>query len=262
MNIALFKKIINQVKAKTLYVNLHYQGEPFMNPLLTEMISFAKAAKMYVALSTNAHFLDDETLRALISCPPDKMIISYDGTTRDVYALYRRGGDLNKVNTAIGRLVEMRSKTSAKRPKILLQFLVLGTNEHQINEAKTVAKKLGIDGIYFKSAQVYDFENGSPFIPENPKFSRYRKTDSGKYEIKSRLNNYCKRLWLFSVITQEGDVLPCCFDKDACYTAGNLSRSSFKDIWKGDRLNAFRKRVLHERKSLDICCNCSEGLNL
>jgi radical SAM protein with 4Fe4S-binding SPASM domain len=61
------------------------------------------------------------------------------------------------------------------------------------------------------------------------------------------------------VISWDGLVVPCCFDKDAQHTLGDLKGKSFKEIWHNDSYVQFRKQVLQSRKNIDICANCSEG---
>jgi len=61
------------------------------------------------------------------------------------------------------------------------------------------------------------------------------------------------------VITWDGGVVPCCFDKDAAHQLGHLKSDSFKTIWQNDNYRQFRRSVLNARKNIDICANCSEG---
>ncbi|RLD50283.1 MAG: radical SAM protein, partial [Bacteroidetes bacterium] len=77
-----------------------------------------------------------------------------------------------------------------------------------------------------------------------------------------RLKNRCKRLWQSAVITNSGDVLPCCFDQDADYVSGNMQEMRFSDINNNPESVNFRKKLLTNRKQIDICRNCTEGLRL
>ena len=138
--------------------------------------------------------------------------------------------------------------------------MVTAKNEHQIEDAKRLAKELMVNKIEFKTAQIYDFKFGNPLIPKNEKYSRYKKNADGTYKIKSNQKNQCWRMWTNPVVTVSGDVVPCCFDKDAKYKMGNLNKQSFKEIWKSDAYQNYRARVIKNRKNIDICTNCTEGL--
>jgi len=66
-------------------------------------------------------------------------------------------------------------------------------------------------------------------------------------------------MWSSCVVTWDGNVVPCCFDKDAAHTMGNIKEMDFAEIWKNERFHDFRKKILTSRKSIDICNNCTEG---
>ncbi|MBL7763208.1 MAG: SPASM domain-containing protein, partial [Chitinophagaceae bacterium] len=147
----------------------------------------------------------------------------------------------------------------SRTPFVVFQFLVVKPNEHQIEDVKKLAKEIGVDDVWFKTAQVYDYEKDpNQLIPTIDKYSRYRKTGNG-YEFKGKLTNHCWRLWHDPVITWDGLVAPCCFDKDAQHKLGDLKKKSFKEIWQNGEYTKFRTKILQGRKNIDICANCSEG---
>lgn len=254
-----FKETIDQLHKDLLYLVFYFQGEPYLNPDFLDMVKYASSRKIYTATSTNAHYLNDENAKRTIESGLDRLIISIDGTTQEVYQQYRVGGNLEKVLAGTRNVVKWKQQLKAKTPFIVFQFLVVKPNEHQIEEVKKLAKEIGVDDVWFKTAQVYDYENDpNGLIPKNDKYSRYKKTGSG-YEFKGKLANHCWRLWHDPVITWDGLVAPCCFDKDAQHRLGDLKQRSFKEIWKNGEYTNFRKAILKGRKNIDICANCSEG---
>jgi len=64
------------------------------------------------------------------------------------------------------------------------------------------------------------------------------------------------------VITWDGKVLPCCFDKSAEFEMGNTKKKSMVNIWNSNNYNKFRKNVFSLRKEINICSNCSEGMKV
>jgi radical SAM protein with 4Fe4S-binding SPASM domain len=66
-------------------------------------------------------------------------------------------------------------------------------------------------------------------------------------------------MWHSCVITWDGLVVPCCFDKDATHRLGDLKQQNFKEIWQGDNYQNFRTQLLQGRDQIDICTNCTEG---
>ena len=73
---------------------------------------------------------------------------------------------------------------------------------------------------------------------------------------------HCWRLWHAPVITWDGLVVPCCFDKDAKHRMGDLKNKPFKEIWKEPEYIDFRRKILKGRGEIDICANCSEGVKV
>jgi len=259
LKLDLFTKVIDQMKEHLIYLTFYFQGEPYINPDFLDMVKYANQSKIYTSTSTNAHFLNTDNAIRTIESGLDKLIVSVDGTTQEVYEKYRINGDLNKALDGIREIVKWKDKLNSNTPKVVMQFLVVKHNEHQINEAKKLAKIVGADSIQFKTAQIYDYVNGSPLIPDLDKYSRYKMNRNGKYEIKNSLSNQCWRMWHSCVITWDGQVVPCCFDKDAKYKLGNLSNQSFDEIWYSEDYMNFRNSLLKSRKQVDICTNCTEG---
>lgn len=258
-----FEKTIDDIHKELLYLIFYFQGEPYLNPDFLKMVEYAHKKKIYTATSTNAHYLTDDKAKQTVISGLDRLIISIDGTTQDVYQQYRVGGHLNKVIEGTKNIVKWKKELKSKTPFIFFQFLVVKPNEHQIEEVKKLGKELGVDQVRFKTAQVYDFENDpNQLIPTIDKYSRYTTTKNGEVISKSGLGNYCWKLWHANVITFDGLVVPCCFDKDATHQLGNLKMQSFKEVWQNDNYKQFRKELMTGRKNIDICSNCSEGLKV
>ncbi len=254
-----FRDTIDELYKDLMYLIFYFQGEPYINPKFLEMVNYAHNKGIYTITSTNGHFLNDENAKKTIESGLDRIIISVDGTTQEVYQQYRKEGSLKNVIAGAKNLVKWKKKLGAKNPHIIFQFLVVKPNEHQIPEIHRLADEVGVDEVKLKTAQVYDYENGNPLIPTIDKYARYRKTSTGKYVVKNELLNHCWRLWQSCVITWDGMVVPCCFDKDASHRLGDLKKESFRELWQGEAYQNFRSQILLGRDKIEICTNCTEG---
>jgi radical SAM protein with 4Fe4S-binding SPASM domain len=254
-----FEKIIDELHQSLIYLIFYFQGEPYLNPSFLEMVSYASKKNIYTATSTNAHYLTDDVCRKTIESGLNRLIISIDGTTQETYESYRVGGKLDKVIEGTKNIVKWKKEMKSSTPHLIFQFLVVKPNEHQIDELMELATQLEVDEVRFKTAQVYDYKNGNSLIPENQEYSRYKKNKDGTYSIKNRLLNHCWKMWHSCVITWDGKVVPCCFDKDATHTLGDLSSNSFNEVWKSISYHNFRIAVMKGRSEIDICKNCTEG---
>ncbi|GLR18939.1 radical SAM/SPASM domain-containing protein [Portibacter lacus] len=254
-----FKDTIDEMYKELMYLIFYFQGEPYVNPKFLDMVKYANQKGIYTITSTNGHFLNDENCRKTIESGLDRIIISVDGTTQEVYEQYRKEGNLKNVLAGARNLVKWKEKLGAKHPHTIFQFLVVKPNEHQIPEIYKLAKEIGIDEVKLKTAQVYDYENGNPLIPTIDKYARYRENEDGKFVVKNELLNHCWKLWNSCVITWDGVVVPCCFDKDATFKLGDLKKQSFKELWQGEAYQNFRSDILLGRDQIEICTNCTEG---
>ena len=258
----LFEDIINQLSPTLTYLTFYFQGEPYLNPSFLDMVKIAAGKNIYTSTSTNAHYLKDDVAKETVLSGLHRIIISIDGTSQETYQNYRIGGSLDKVIEGTENLVKWKRALQSKTPHIIFQFLVVRHNEHQIGELYEMAESLGVDEVKLKTAQIYDFENGSDLIPTQDKYSRYKKLLNGKFGIKNPMLNQCWQMWQSCVITWDGKIVPCCFDKDASHTLGNFQKESFKEIWFGKEYKQFRASILKSRKEIDICTNCTEGMEV
>ncbi len=254
-----FRRSIDQLSDRLIYLIFYFQGEPYINPEFLDMVNYAHRKKIYTITSTNGHFLNDQNAEKTVRSGLDRLIISVDGTTQQVYEQYRKEGNLNQVLQGARNIIKWKKKLKSKTPHTIFQFLVVKPNEHQIEDLYALAKEIGIDEVKLKTAQIYDYKNGNPLIPTIDKYSRYKKCPDGSYEIKNELKNHCWKLWHACVITWDGHVIPCCFDKDATHRFGNLNSSNFDQIWKNPAYASFRRQIIKGRGQIDICANCSEG---
>jgi radical SAM protein with 4Fe4S-binding SPASM domain len=255
-----FRKTIDEIHRELLYLIFYFQGEPYLNPSFLEMVGYASQKGIYTATSTNAHYLTSDMARRTVESGLDRLIVSIDGTTQETYQQYRVGGRLDKVIAGAREVVEWKRRLGSRTPFVIFQFLVVRPNEHQIEEVRRLGREVGVDAVWLKTAQVYDYANDpNGLIPLDERYSRYRTGRDGKRVPKNKLLNHCWKLWHANVITWDGLVVPCCFDKDAQQRLGDLSNQSFREVWRNGEYRRFRSELMKGRKNIDICSNCSEG---
>lgn len=254
-----FQAWIDQAAHYLIHLNFYFQGEPFIHPEILELVAYAKSKRIFTSTSTNAHFLSDAMARKTVESGLDRLIISIDGTTQEVYEQYRVHGKLDKVLSGAEAVIRWKRELQSATPQIIFQFLVVAPNEHQVEDVLALGKKMGVDEVRLKTAQVYDYHHGHSLIPKNEKYSRYIRLSDGSFRVKNALDNHCWRMWSGCVVTWDGAVVPCCFDKDATHRMGSLQEMSLRKIWNGAAYRSFRRALFHSRADIDICANCSEG---
>lgn len=256
-----FKNVIDEIHGHCFYIQLFFQGEPYINKELSQMIKYAQSKNIYVSISTNGLLINEKKVDFILDNAPDKLIFSIDGLDEKSYQNYRVGGTFKEADSALRLFIQKKKERNLKKPFVEFQFIVMKQNEHQIEKVFDYGKEVGIDKVVLKTMQVSSYENAINYLPENEDYRRYIVAD-GKVKMKGKMENHCFALWRTSVVTWDGKIVPCCFDKDAKYELGLLNGKTFDEIWNSDKYYKFRKAVLKNRKGIDMCTNCTEGLKI
>jgi radical SAM protein with 4Fe4S-binding SPASM domain len=256
MDPELYKKFISESGPYLYNINLYFQGEPMLHPQFFEFATGSGKTKLTV--STNGHFLSEENCSRLAGSGIGKLIVSLDGMDNETYLKYRVGGDRGKVMAGIEHVSREIHRKKSKM-KLEIQFLVNRYNESQIPQVKNFAARMNAS-LKLKSMQIIDQQNADQWMPGSDKFRRYRKEENGSFRLRNPLKNNCLRVWMNPVITWDGKIVPCCFDKDADHIMGDLNNMSFREIWHGQKFRKFRRSLLENRGKIEICRNCTSGL--
>lgn len=255
-------------------VQFYFQGEPLLNPRLPELIREVAQQGLYTIVSTNAQTLDRAMAKRLVVSGLHRIIISIDGLSQSSYEAYRKGGSVEKARAAIRYLREEREIARRQRlisgdyPLIELQCLLLRSNEREQALMRKTYRLLGADRLTFKTAQFYDYQYGNPLMPARDRDRRYEQYADGTYRLKRhplrRLWHAltgispCYRLWAGCVLTTNGDVLPCCYDKSHTHAYGNIHDASLASLFRSKQADAFRRTAIRApfQQAPEICQNC------
>lgn len=251
----LFCRIIHTAAPYLVNLTLYFQGEPFIHPQATRLIRYAADHNIYVNTSTNAQSITADMARDIVRSGLHRIIISMDGHNQHTYEQYRIGGSLEHTLQAISWLQAAKKELNSTIPHIEVQCLVLSTTEMHMDAIKHTALQAGADSVTFKSAQFYN--TTSPLMPTlTGKLNRYTTNNWGEHIRKPSHNVSCYRAWNSVVITWDGQVLPCCYDKDARLAYAAWSEKWWKDMNHDEKYKQFLHKVLTNKKSIPMCQNC------
>ena len=261
MSFSMYQDIIRQIKDYCIWLSLYSWGEPFLNKDIAKYVACAHEAKIATIMSSNLNKpLTPSMVEELVHSGLDVLIISLDGTTQDVYEVYRVGGHLDRVLDNIKLLVEKRRELGSATPYLEWQYIVMKQNEGQVPEAKRLADALGVDNIVFKRV---DFPHGTDdetlarrWLPMGEDWKdRENPLEKPYHEDGER----CWRLWRSAVVNWDGGYAPCCYLTDASDDFGSVRDQSIETIWNnGHYLSArqlFKKGPLPEGQV--GCLSCS-----
>ncbi|MBI5058985.1 SPASM domain-containing protein [candidate division KSB1 bacterium] len=259
MTLANFRSILENVGPQVRVLALWNQGEPTINDELPEMIRFAHERGIYTMTSTNGNLMLRRNLvNRLIDSGLDELIFSIDGLTPESYKIYRIGGELETVVQGMKAVRARRDELKRKTPRIIMQWLPMKHNEHEIPYLRKTAAGWGADSVEIKTTQVYTDQQAADYLPGLESLRRYQRIGE-RWETKRRYQS-CKRLWFSTMIDWNGTVVPCCFDKDEDYPMGNALHQDFREIWHSQLYNDLRTTLIREGRVKEMCQNCTEGL--
>ena len=242
MHFDTFKKTIDEIKDTVLWLSLYSWGEPLLNKQLPRFIQYAHQSNIPTIISTNLSLkLTPEKVEGLIKSGLDVMIISLDGVTQEVYEKYRVRGKLDLVLENIRLIIEKKKELKSSTPFLEWQFIVMKQNEHQIPEARQMARDLGVDQIIFKRV---DFPHG---IGTEEMAQKWLPVKTAEFRRESPLSKpyhengpKCWKLWRSGVINWDGGYAPCCYLTDAKHDFGNVNDNTIKEIWNNTQYRTAR----------------------
>ncbi len=250
-----FKKIISQFNGRISNLILYFQGEPFMNNQFIDIIKVAHHHKIYTQTSTNAQLINKKLAEQIVKSGLNRIIISIDGSKQESYEKYRVGAQIEKCTNAIIYINYYKKLYNLHHPKIETQMLIFKHNENEIRDFQLLSKSLKVDKCTLKTAQIYNVNDNKDIIPSINRYSRY-KLSNGKWVNKTQHKNRCWRIWNGAVINVDGEMLPCCYDKNSTYSYGNVFENNIAELWNNTKAHEFRQQVLTNTSSIDICRNC------
>ena len=273
-----YKEVVDVISRWAQTVRLFAWGEPLLNKSFIEMIRYASQNpyKMRTFTNVNLNVITDEQIKGLLTSNLDILHASIDGVTQEVYEKYRVGGNLEAVFNNLKKLIAAKELYKSNT-KIKWAFIVNKYNEHQVEEAKRMARDFGIP-INFDSLRIDLKEDCltpvdelmdtyGEWLPDNPKYNNYnmdtkaRKVSFKEVRSYPLSDGFCKMPWQETMINWNGDVFPCtCVHNEEKDRMGNIFEQDFKEIWNGEKYIAARRELLGQPNDLEtICHTCKKN---
>jgi MoaA/NifB/PqqE/SkfB family radical SAM enzyme len=261
-------------------VDLTGGGEPATHPRLVDMVRVAKEAGCEVGFSTNGTLLDPDLAGTLVSLGQDWISFSIDAATAETYERIRQGAQFEAVMRNVEALRDMKIARRNKTPRMMLVFVMMRENFHELPAYVDLAHELGVEQIIFKNLDVILKEGdderrlfshaGGPVAGLEQEITEARQR-ADKWGISLRLYGLqphelamCEQNPLQSIFFNwAGYVSPCItlsyaesrvFDGARhhvpCRRFGDINQESLEEIWNGAAYREFR-RVYETRLRLE-----------
>lgn len=225
-------------------IELASAGEALLNPDLPEILRCAHDRSVTTSLGggVNMNDVSEEALEALVRYGTARIRISVDGVTEETYQKYRAGGSLYKVLANIKRINELKAKYQSKLPELLLQFIVFGHNEHELEKVFVLGRMLNM--------KVFIKLNRCPEQFTVKDRQRIRNfcgyADRGEFLDTTGIQ-YCRDLclgvWTAPQINWDGRLLGCGCNTRMAFAEYALGRNFLKKI-NNERMRYARKMLM------------------
>jgi MoaA/NifB/PqqE/SkfB family radical SAM enzyme len=247
-----YKQIIDDTKSYIKKVTFFVAGEPFLNKKLCEMINYATKSGLYTFVSTNGTLLNQQRIDELLETKLDVLFVCLDGSKKETHEKYRRKTNFERICNHIQTLTSEKRKRKKIFPHIFIQTLITRYNEDELGDIVNLAKKLGTEGIIFKTFFIekdYDPIIAKQFIPKRSGLTRYE-TGDGQIKIKKQIDFKCQYTTK-PLILCDGTVAICSYDYNGKYNIGNVFFQNMINLWNSKKYKNLRNAM--KRKELKMC---------
>jgi radical SAM protein with 4Fe4S-binding SPASM domain len=262
MEFELYRNVLADLDGALERLMLYNYGEPFLHPRIYDMIAEARQAEIHTRISTNGLvFLRARHADDLIASRLNFLRVSVDGATADTYAMYRVGGQLDRILEGVRLLQQRKRELGQPRPAVELQFIAMRHNEHELPAMRQIAEDLGVR-LRVKTVGLGDVGRDpvrGRWLPAQPSLRRYEERD-GQWKLAGNAQGGlpCDQPWHRLVINWDGQVTACCYDRDGVWDFGTAA-DGLAAVWNGGRLQKFRQAL--KRSSLPaLCRRCAARL--
>jgi radical SAM protein with 4Fe4S-binding SPASM domain len=241
-------------------VDLTGIGESLMNRDFFAIVAFLKTRGMYVTLNDNFTLLTEKAARRIVELGVDQIFLSLDGATKETYEQIRVGAKFDQVTANARRLLQIKREMGTKQPEVKINTVVCSINYHELPAIVELAHDIGIGMVQFVNAITFESTENmgttgvQPEVKAILQVALERARQLGvlvKMELFDKLPvQQCDFPWKRNFVTYDGYVHPCCYttqsgDRRAQNrrSFGNLSESSFEEIWHSEVYSAFRRKL-------------------
>ena len=214
MSLECFKRYLDPHLPYLFEVIMHNWGEPLINKDIYKMVDYAQSNNVGTNLSSNFVIPRTDDLENILDSGLEYLTISLDGADQESYEQYRVRGDFERVIENLREFLRLRNARKSKTPFVEWQYIVMRHNEHKVEDAERMARKIGVDLLRFIPV-------GLPFETRNRKelSEKWFPTGvHGKEESDGTEHTFgqrhkpspCYYLYRSMVVNADGGISPCC----------------------------------------------------
>ena len=256
----LFAKIVDESASEPLLSTVVYelQNEPLIDKRIFDCVKHFKSinSNTRCLLVTNGELLDRFSLTDIVQSDMDRMVVSLNAHSKEMYESINNGLDYEKVMQNISYLLS----DNRTKQKLALSFVFTEQSVHEVRQAVKYWREKGVEtrviGLVNRAGTLYDYEELRLKTGYHDKLS----LSWLRRRLMSRLGGIvgCHLPFYQMCILFNGDAIICCHDWNRAVVVGNVKASSLREIWNSERMNKIRRLLLRKRyEQIDSCKGCS-----
>lgn len=225
-------------------IELSHSGEIFLNPELGIIIkdAFEQGVVLTAMTGVNLNKVSEQVCEDLVKYQFRAIKVAIDGADPQTYAQYRQGGNFTDVINNVKRINLYKEKYNSLLPRLQWQFIPFSHNEHQILEAKKMAREL-------KMSFKVKLNARADYAPVKNKELIRQMTASGSATREEHQKQYatsvglsCHELWTSPQINWNGMMTGCC--ANYFLNVGNVFEDGLETVMRSERYIEMKKAVL------------------
>ena len=234
MSVEASRRLLDEVMEAKPLIQPNMWGEPLLAPNLRQQIVDMKSRGMAVAMNTNGLTLTEDLAKFFVDQKVDSVMFSIDAVTRQTLRKIRGIDKVEKLETAVFRLMKIRG--DADYPRVGVSFTIQDDNRHEADDF--VARWAGVVdvvrmGLVFVNGTYPDMQTPAKRLP-------------------------CPAVYNTMPVHNDGTVTVCCLDGFKATNLGNVFKDGVRAVWQGEEFA--KVRYYHETGQWDkvpFCQPCN-----
>ncbi|MCT7643792.1 SPASM domain-containing protein [Aliarcobacter butzleri] len=252
MTLDKFDKLNLQLKEFTTELAYHIVGDPLVLSNLDEYLNISSKHNLKVNITTTANNINKKHYETLLNPTIKQINFSINS--------YNANSHKKSLDEYLEPIIEFVKFAQKQKHEYFINFRIWNLDE------KNSAKEFNLK-VFNKINEAFDtnidIEDVYKNRPKNIRIDRKIFFNFDEYFNWPNLENkevsktgFCYGLDSHFGVLSNGDVVPCCLDKDAIINLGNIEDNSLKNILTSKRVkdiqNGFKKDILVE----ELCQKC------
>ncbi len=268
-----FKAILDKFGNRLERVFLQGLGEPFLNPELNAMISYACQQGLFVYTTTNANAFTERIIQGMISSGLNELRISIDTFDATLYENIKSGGKLERVVEAVKLINRKKKESGVSSPVLRINTVVMKETMPGLMRIIDMAAFLDVVEVSLIPLVIHGRgmaieEHNVSALPDGvlKKLVLQAKQQAGKHgiELVSGISTerhpdaigieqyFSPRCYRSMYIQSNGDLAPCC---NLPLRFGNIFEEELTDIIKSEKMNMLRYFIQKNKPPCHDCVN-------